>query len=167
MNIQKNEKGFAFIEFYSGSHGHQRTRIWVHENFIRQTPYRETIINEVLFPIREARIVKTEKGGMVLRPAPAPSTVYLVEISSGYRGSSSLTNISEGEIVAQGDAFHSGQGSLGSTAWAVVNGGESITVQGRRTGRRIDKNEISLTLYADGRKEEVIEREIEQLLGGK
>jgi hypothetical protein len=120
--------------------------------------------DDLEFPVRDAQIQRTEKGTLVMRPADC-NTVYLVEIKSGYRGSASINEITGGEVVASGNRYHSGQGALGSTAWAIVNSPTDwIKVTGRRTGRRVDENDVAFYLYPDGHRVEAINDELEKLL---
>lgn len=153
MNIMKNDRGFAYLDFVSGSHGHMRTRVWVHNSLV--------IDEQVGFPA-QGQIQKTEKGGLVLRPASG--YVYFVEIPSGYRGSASIESVTGGTVVADGLEFASGQGALGATAWALVNAEGPISVVGQRTGRRVDQTCVTFTLYPDGRQQDEVEAEVEGLL---
>jgi hypothetical protein len=155
MKIRQNERGFSYIELCSGSHGHEKTRIWINRALVPEG-------DEIEFPIQGAQVETTEKGTHVMRPATG--TIYLVEIPSGYRGSARITEVEGGEIVARGQRYHSGQGATGETAWAVVNAQGRIKVTGRKTGRRVDKNDVGYYLYPDGRKEDAVNDELENLL---
>jgi hypothetical protein len=172
--VERNEKGFASFVLVAGAHDHQKTRVWVHEDLVKKekmtgnTGFESRLSAETLaslpewefvtFPVHSARITRTERGGLVLRPY-VEGTVHLVEEESGYRGSCSL-EFHGGEIIASGIAFHSPQGNLGETNWALINAQGPIRVTGRRTGRRVDREEIDYTLHTDGT---VVEAEEEGL----
>lgn len=159
-----NERGFACMTFVSGSHDHERTRVWVHHTFVSGKE------QEIAFPMKKAKIYQTQKGSLVLRPGKKEENVYYVEIPSGYRGSADISDIksAEGrkvEIVAKGYKYHSGRGALGETAWALINSdGEFIEVYGRRSGRRIDNPKVEFKITSNGKKEELIDEEVCNIL---
>ena len=156
ISVKKNERGFGYIELVSGAHDHIKTRVWVHGSIACE----ETIE----FPVQNARVHSTEKGGYVLRP-DTNSTVYWVSIPSGYRGDAGVERVENGEIVCGGKEFHSGQGSLGLTAWVVINGEKYINVYGHRSGRRVDDENVSIRYYKDGEEEQlIIDSEVCELL---
>jgi len=146
--LLRNDHGYSFIEFEAGSHGHRKTRIWIH----REIAYD---LEELEFPV-SGWVHKTEKGSLVLRPEPK-GTVYYIRVPSGYRGSARI-DLLDCKPVAEGSEFHSGQGALGETAWAIAqSNSRPIVVHAHITGRRIDKNDIIFRLTPDGNREEIIE----------
>lgn len=155
MRIEQNEREFSYVEFVSGAHGHERTRVWINRALLPED-------GELEFPVTGATVDVTDKGTHVMRPNSG--VVYLVEIPSGYRGSASINSVENGDIVARGQRYHSGRGATGETAWAVVNAGDEIKVFGHRTGRRVDENDVSFYLYQDGRREDAVNDELEELL---
>ena len=161
MEIQVTEKGLYFFELISGSHGHMRTRIYVSKSLLEGNGIKG--VEKLSFPVQAAKIESTPKGTMVLRPVPG-STAYLVEIHSGYRGGSNIKEIRGGSIVASGGRYHSGQGALGMTAWALVNATSPIEVIGERTGRRVDQKEVAFRIHPDGHKDEINEDGLEEML---
>ena len=160
-NIERNDKGYASVTFCAGAHGHIKTRVWVHRTLVE--PGEHPGVETLTFPVRGARIARTDKGALVLRPAPG-AVVYHVAIPSGYRGTARIDTIAGGEIIASGSAYHSGQGSLGDTAWALVNASGPIEVRGTRTGRRIDNPAVAYTVTPDGTETEIVEDAIAELL---
>lgn len=156
--IMINERGFRYIALHSGSHNHRETRLWLN------AAINDDGNNGLEFPIRDAVTSVTERGGnFVIRPAVG-QVVYLIEVSSGYRGGASIETITGGEIVATGQSYHSGAGSLGETAWAVVNATGPVVVSAHITGRRVDKNDVSFRLYPDGREEDASEDDLAEAL---
>jgi hypothetical protein len=120
------------------------------------------------FPIIGAKIHRTEKGSLVLRPAEPNHWVALVSQKSGYRGTASIdveaVNGSV-EIVAAGKEYHSPRGSLGETAWALVNvNAEKVKVSAKITGRRVSNPSFSYLLLPTGETIEEIEKDVEKLL---
>jgi hypothetical protein len=157
--IERNEKGFAYFELVAGSHDHIRTRVWVNNALVKKSAPEDGELEFVEFPVREAKVSRTDKGSLVLRPCEG-WTVYCIEMSSGYRGSCSI-EVTGGEVMASGSKYHSPQGNLGETAWALVNAQGPIHVAGRRTGRRVDKEEVEYTIYPDGRVDQAEEEGLE------
>ncbi len=169
--IERNEKGFASFTLVAGAHDHIQTKVWVNDALIQKG---ETILShnpetgkwdlpmvgeEISFPVCGAMVMPTEKGALVMRPFDG-GNVYLVEVESGYRGSASIEvkgidgpGGSNAAVMASGKSYHSPQGNLGETAWALVNADGPVVVTGRRTGRRIDKERVAFTLHGDGRVE--------------
>ena len=155
--VFRNDHGFGYFVFVSGSHGHIKTRVWVHNTLVKEgrSSWTGEPCEVVEIPVKGGEIHQTEKGSLVLR-SDEKGIVYLVEIPSGYRGSAEITDVQGGTVVAQGHRFHSGQGALGETAWALVNAQGPIEVFGRRDGRRIDDPEVAFRLTPDGEKEELV-----------
>ena len=152
MLVKKNDRGFNFLELVSRSHDHKKERIWIHYSLIEK--------KRVHFPIRGAWIYETKKGNLVIRPRVG-SVVYLVTISSGYRGWADIEKCSShhGEclVMAAGHEYHSPQGALGATAWALVNSDGPIEVYGERSGRRVSNGRVAYRLTPDGEREDLIE----------
>ena len=126
----------------------------------------ESTTRELEFPIRSAVVRRTERGSLIL--IPGKGIVYFATIPSGFRGSATLDEIRGGEVIAAGKWYHSPQGSLGRTAWALVQAPpeSSIEIIGSHTGRRIpkDREHVHLLLLPDGSRQEVLEPEIEAIL---
>jgi len=166
VSLQQNERGFMYFELRAGSHDHVRTRVWVHRSLVRMNPEGEAPY-ELSFPIIGAKIHRTEKGNLVLRPEP-DWWVALVTEKSGYRGMASIRIEGvdgEVEIVAAGKEFHSPQGSLGETAWALINANApQIKIHAHISGRRISRPEFSYILLPTGEIIEAVEEEVEKLL---
>ena len=96
-----------------------------------------------MFPVRNAKISKTEKGSFVLRP-DEQFMVHDVFVSCGYRGSSSLKIIEPLDVGTDSFpycVYSSQTGSLGISDGALVNvlSGETLKIQYRRSGRRIEQ----------------------------
>jgi len=126
-------------------------------------PAEGEIPDEIKFPIKGAQVVKTEKGALVLRPAEG--WVALIRERSGYRGSANFSLKGDYEIVAEGKEYHSPQGNLGETAWALINvKSPELVVHASITGRRVSQGEYSYKLFPDGRIENLEEEGLEQLL---
>jgi hypothetical protein len=154
MKLRRNDRGFGFLEWHHGSNSRYSLRVWVNQDIPVGTD--ESGKDEIAFPVVGAQLVKTEKGGLVLRPGDG--VVYLYSVSSGYRGSSGVEMVSGGEIMANVKGLHSGQGSLGNTTVALVNGGSGpVDIRWYRTGRRVDKATGISRLTSDGEVEAVID----------
>jgi len=160
MELIKSNKGFYLFNLVSGSHNHIVTKVWVNKKFVHPNE----ADGEVEFPVQNARVIRTEKGALVLRPSDE-GWVALIQERSGYRGSADFSLEGDFEIVAEGKEYHSPRGSLGETAWALVNvKGPEILVHVSISGRRVSKGEYSYKLYSDGKKLNLEEEGLEQLL---
>ena len=126
------------------------------------------VLAELSFPIIRAKIHRTEKGSLVLRPGEQNEWVALVSQKSGYRGTASIdVEAVNGrvEVVAAGKEYHSPRGSLGETAWALLNvNAEKVRVHTRITGRRVSNPHFSYLLLPTGETLEELEKEVETLL---
>jgi len=166
----RNEKNFFYIELVAGSHDHIKTKVWVNKSFVPHSPEeippdagKQWTPWDLEFPIHGAQVVKTEKGALVLRPAEG--WVALVKERSGYRGSADFSLEGDFEIVAEGKEFHSPQGNLGETAWALVNvKSPELVVHASISGRRVSQGEYSYKSFPDGKIENMEEEGLEQLL---
>ncbi len=87
-------------------------------------------INEFAAKLDNARIVKTEKGTLVVKYEEG-STLYLVEIPSGYRGSVSIEVVNGDCQVSE--VLTSPRGSLGEIKHVWCNG--DAVVKYKITGR--------------------------------
>jgi len=161
ITLKKNDRGFPFAEISAGAHGHKKTRLWIHYSLVpgRCPEGWENLDRAEEFFPSVGRVVRTEKGSLVLRPADGWTT-YVVRIPSGYRGEAAITTV-EGdgaEVMAEGSFYHSPQGRCGETAWALVSARGPVIVTGIRTGRRIDPADQNLTVRytPDGETEELI-----------
>ena len=85
--IQRNERGYAYMQFQGGSHNHVRTRLWIHEGCLTKKGEETTCP----FPVWNAQIKKTEKGTFVM--TPGSGTVFYADIVSGRHGSARITTL--------------------------------------------------------------------------
>jgi hypothetical protein len=143
---------FYYLDVGSGYHGKANFRLWVNAGLVNfdegGKPYIE-------FPISNARIVKTEKGNLVLRSYEG-WYVFDVGIVCGYRGSSSF-EILEGDDVELFEyvIYSSPVGSLGISHYGLVNAkSDKLKVKWNRTGRLYGEPAEGISVYyADGHSE--------------
>lgn len=138
VEYTENERGrFPYVDVGNEKHGRPSFRLWVASKLLVKNKEGDM---ELGFPVRGAKITKTEKGSFVMRP-DTDWMVYDVFISSGYRGASSL------KIIKPANAerfdyciYNSSRGSLGTNDGAMINVPLETTlrVQYHRSGRRID-----------------------------
>lgn len=144
---EKTQLGYTRIVFRAQSHWHVKYNVYLHESFLPKIDSS----GYFSFPVEKAVLMK-EYGhnNYVLRP-DSEYNVFYVSIASGYRGSASFSSIENGEVVIKDISFHSGQGRLGETVFALVNTKKDcIIVKGSRTGRRIDNKMVDLVFKIDG-----------------
>jgi len=87
-------------------------------------------IHDFVVSLDNAKIVKTEKGTLVIKQEEG-STLYLVEIPSGYRGSVSV-EVVKGDCQVS-EVLTSPRGSLGEIKHVWCNG--NATIKYKITGR--------------------------------
>ncbi|MFA5172843.1 MAG: hypothetical protein WC435_00365 [Candidatus Paceibacterota bacterium] len=97
--------------------------------------------------IKNVGIIKTEKG-MHLIVAPKEDdnrALILWSVSSGYRGSASISANEGVKVIATDESWHSGRGNLGSTAemLAILEPGQQLIAS--RSGRRVQGTRGILT----------------------
>ncbi|MCX8209399.1 MAG: hypothetical protein N3G79_07150, partial [Sulfolobales archaeon] len=117
----------------------------------------------VEFPAR-ARVIKTEKGTLVLKPDPNYITHYIFE-KCGFRGGSDIEiEKPEGAEIYYFSEYESPKGSLGISTGAlvVIPKGEQLIYRWRRSGRLYGRPESGRTLVQeDGSEVELAEEEDE------
>jgi len=151
MKIESNDRGYKFVEWKHRAHNRRYSlRLWISESLAKG--------EEINFPVTNATIRKTQKGGLVLIPKDG-GVVYLASIASGFRGSAGLVLLAGGEEMAQMYYYHSGQGRFGETTIALINGKMTtpVLVKWKKSGRRVDKTSGVWRLTADGLVEDMID----------
>jgi len=111
---------YYYLDVGSGWHGEVSFRLWVNAKLVKFNESGEAYVE---FPAQNARIVKTEKGNLVLRPEEG-WFVYDVGIGADYRETSTfkLIGIAEGEAdIYPYEIYHSPVGSLGISNYALVS----------------------------------------------
>jgi hypothetical protein len=164
FKVEKNERGFYFLDINYGIHSKERFRLWVHPSFVKEKDGREY----VEFPIENSKIEITERGSYVLRRKEG-WIVWVIEWRSGYRGSASVEVIGDGvEVIKEMKVLHSPLGNLGETAVVFFNIPVNIKAKVicRRSGRRVSEEERRGIEYEICGKEisEVVDEDIEKLL---
>lgn len=145
MEILRNDSGFAFLNFGERP---RAIRLWIKEDII--------VDNEINFPINGAKIVRTQKGGFVLVPSKDHCT-FLVNVHSGFRGTSSISILSQGDVY-HFDIYHSPRGSLGISDGCLVSTPlKYVEYTWKKTGRLYGHpSEGGVRIDSDGNKTELI-----------
>ncbi|HDJ89218.1 MAG TPA: hypothetical protein ENG40_00800 [Thermoprotei archaeon] len=136
--FKEDEKGnkYPYIDFGSETHGRKSFRLWVSGKLVKMEMRHPRsalgfIMSQELkkpyyyveFPLRGARIIRTPKGNLVLKPDPN-YMVYYIFIHCGYRGGASFEiltpKIGESDIF-EFKEYASPRGSLGVSIGALVN----------------------------------------------
>ena len=127
-------------------------------------------INPIAVRLKDAQIIRTEKGTLVIKHAPG-ATLYVIEIPSGFRGGV-YTEV-EGECL-RSTILRSPRGSIGEIAHIWVNGG-NCRIRYKITGRtytagyefiqRIFHTMEGKIILQDGQVRVVFDEELEKLLG--
>lgn len=158
VEYREDEKGqkFPFVDVGSENHGRSSFRLWVASRLLTKN---KEGIDELVFPVRNAKITKTEKGSFVMRSTEG-FMVHDVFVHCGYRGSSSLKIIEPMDIGTDSFpycVYSSQTGSLGTSNGALVNVllGKMLKIQYHRSGRRIDQPDGIMLFLPSGEIKEI------------
>ena len=178
VEFREDERGrkFPFVDMGSETHGRTSFRLWVSGRFVRpriidahavwdeerQTWYHPKVQDgyEVVFPVHDARIEKTPKGSLVLRPCKG-STVYNIFVRCGYRGGADINVLSpdvSADDVFRYREYRSARGNLGVDEGALVNCpvDTPLKYNWRKTGRLYGKPSEGVTIIMpDGTEKEI------------
>lgn len=156
VEYREDEKGqkFPFVDIGSEAHGRSTFRLWVASRLLTKN---QEGIDELIFPVKNAKITKTEKGSFVMRPTEG-FMVHDVFVHCGYRGSSSLKIVEPlGTDSFPYCVYSSETGSLGTSDGALVNvlSGKTLKIQYHRSGRRIDQPDGIMIFLPSGEIKEI------------
>jgi len=153
---------FFYLDIGSEVHGRKSFRLWIAGRLVKREEdewngkkYERFYVE---FPLKGARIEKTEKGNLVLRSADGWVT-YDVYVPCGYRGGSEVEILEpEDRIELDYFVYRSPRGNLGISHGKLVSAkSRSIKFRWKRSGRLYGSSPQGITvLYEDG-KEEVLE----------
>jgi hypothetical protein len=155
--IDKKEiegKTFYFKNYGDGYHGSIDFRLWINRKLVKVDEEGKEYIE---LPCENARIIKTEKGNLVLRSCEG-WTVFNVGVECGYRGASNFEILEPQNCeIFKYEIYHSPVGSLGISTYGLVNSpSPKIKVKWERSGRLYGRASKGIVIcYADGRMEEI------------
>jgi len=160
-------KKFFFKDFGSEVHGKPSFRLWINRQFVEKDEQGEFI----QLPLKNAKVVKTEKGNLVLRPEQGWNT-FAVGVPCGYRGESGL-QVEEDHEGYMYQIYASERGSLGISTYALIcTQSDKVTIEWWRTGRLYGDSPRGITVYYLDGHEETLDRtedgveDLENSLGG-
>jgi hypothetical protein len=142
ITVEKTEDGYLYALLGSEDHGRPSFRLWINRAFKdrlrKDKNFYGAEIDVLPFPIENARVVLTEKGNKVLRPAEEWVTLLLY-VPCGYRGDSKITpELPEEAVVLPFYEYASERGSLGVSEGLLISTPVSafpFKVSWERTGR--------------------------------
>jgi hypothetical protein len=140
FKVEKNERGFYFIEIHHDIHSREIFRLWIHPYFIHKDEEGKEYVE---FPLENAKIEITEKGSFVLRRKQG-WIVWVIEWRSGYRGSANVEVLGDGvEVIKKIKVLHSPLGNLGETELVFFNIPQNVKAKVicKRTGRHVSEEE--------------------------
>jgi len=154
LEIKKVEgNDFYFIKFGSEDHGRPSFLMWINKRLVQN----DESGSYIEFPIRNAKIVKTEKGNLVLRPEEGWTTFAGIGVECGFRGSSSFEILEPKEeiVLLKYYIYKSPRGSVGVSCYGLVSvKTDKVVVKWSRSGRLYGKSSTGISVYyADGRVE--------------
>jgi hypothetical protein len=157
---------FYYADVGSEVHGRYSFRLWISGRLVKQVVDKDgNVTYLVTFPVKDAAIVRTEKGTLVLRPVPGKVT-HNILVPCGYRGTSSIqVDDMAGVEVYTYYVYESPRGNLGiSTGALIVANDVPVFVNWSRSGRLYGVPDKGvLILYPDG---DTYEREACECLDG-
>lgn len=117
ITYSTSEGEFYFINFGSEVHGKPSFKLWVSKKLVFVKDGKHFIA----FPVQKARIHKTTKGSLVMRPDDN-WTVHYVFVPSGYRGGAEI-NIIQPTMAEMFNfqEYRSPLGACGKSTGALVN----------------------------------------------
>ena len=151
---------FWFLDLGAESHGRTSFRLWVSHKLVQSREEEDwrgekILKNFLTFPL-EATITKTQKGGLVLKPAKN-EFVYDILVECGYRGSSSFQVLSPAEFTVYSYyIYHSPRGNCGVSDGALVHvpSDDPLKIRWEKTGRLYGGPGQGVEIYyPDGRVE--------------
>lgn len=146
-----DQNGYKFFKLGSGWHG-AYTKIWVSKPLLEELKKNNKYVNDQIeFPIKNATIVETEKGGYVIRPGS--NTVMAYTTNCGYRGCANIEKFDSEPIkVVKKEVYSSPCGSLGEDyEYLIEFNTPKIRFLVYRTGRRVERNEIYVIITESGK----------------
>jgi len=150
-------KKFYYVDFGYEVHGKTTFRLWIHPVIVKTMPQNDIDEFQLVFPVRNARIEKTEKGNIVLKPYE-DWNVFKIGVSCGYRGSSDFEVLEPKDVeIFPYYEYESPRGNLGISKFALVNAQASkLKVKWIKTGRLYGQPSEGLKIYyADGKIEDI------------
>jgi hypothetical protein len=133
-----NEKSFEDKTFYYNDlgcarHWNPSFRLWINKTLVLT----EKNENYIEFPLKGAKVEKTEKGTLVLRKDEKYNTFYLPTRSCGFRGKSWFSVINDMDaLIYTFEEYESPRGNLGIKRGGIISS---------------QKNEIILRIESNGR----------------
>jgi hypothetical protein len=156
LYVDKKEiegKIFFYKNFGKGYHGKVNFRLWINKQVIKFDDNNKEYIE---LPCENARIVKTEKGNLVLRPCEG-WYVFDVGVKCGFRGESDFEILDPKDCeIFRYVIFDSPLGSIGVSKYGLVSTTSTkITLRWWRSGRLYGKpNKGIIIIHLDGKEED-------------
>ena len=131
FKVQRNEAGYRFISILSEKYNAKKTDIWINKEIPTE--------NDLLFfPIQNAKLSRTGKGSLVIKPHKN-QIVDCIKIDSLYRGNLDISlcrdcsdielNLLENnESIEVFTQYHSPAGALGQSKLIFVSIKSNITI---------------------------------------
>ena len=149
------ENTFYYLEVGDMGHGRPCFHLWVNRKLVQVDEREKEYIS---FPMRDAKIIRTEKGNLVLRPYQGWNT-FRIGVGCGYRGRSRYEILAPKEEIEvfPFKELRSPRGSLGVCELALVScTSESVKIRWERTGRVYGGYAKGITIYyATGQEENI------------
>jgi len=147
---------YPYLDVGAEFHGRISFRLWVSGKLVQKDEDGKDIIR---FPL-QARIVKTEKGSLVLQPSQE-HVVYDFLVPAGYRGDSRFEILAPDTVeVFKYKEYASPRGNLGISegALVVVPGNAPLKYKWFRSGRLYSSAPEGITILTpDGEEKEIDE----------
>jgi len=154
--LEREGKKFYYADFGSETHGRTSFRLWVSTALLVAEKLRQGI-TELKFPC-DALIHKTEKGNYMLKPSSEHRTLDIY-VKCGFRGSSSITLLTQPVISVPYRIYSSPLGAIGVSGGVLASWLKSqfpIAYAWHRSGRTYGKpKEGRVEVSLDGSEREL------------
>jgi len=146
VSFKEDENGrrYPYVDIGHEAHGRKSYRLWISGRLLERDEEGNYVIT---FPKRKARVEKTPKGSLVLRPSD-DTMVYKICVGCGYRGRGDFEILSENMGIFPFEIWSSPRGSLGVSRGALVNtpDGKPLKYRWHRTGRLYGSPSMGITI---------------------
>jgi hypothetical protein len=149
---------YYFTRIGSEYHGRPSHIIWINRKLLKEGQ------EYIEFPLENAKIHKTEKGNLVIKPDENCSVISIF-VPSGFRGESDFEIYPENIEYITYKEFSSPRGNLGIGKGALINmpaSEKEIVIKWSRTGRTYGEPKSGVTIIKPNGEIENLE-EIEDL----
>lgn len=154
--VDEQGNKYYYVDIGDEGHGKPSFRLWISAKLIIKD---ERGIEIIKFPVKDAKIFKTEKGTLILKPNQG-TTVHYLFVQCGFRGGSSFKILEPAEHeIYRFYEYESPRGSLGMSTGAlvVVNSNQIVKYKWSKSGRLYGKQPTGINIILPTGEEKAFE----------